>query len=221
MGCFHAIPLLEERWCLGEIELSLCVIAFIISIIWPFVVVFFTYRMNVFKYSSEFMYKYEDIYFMKIETISENKIKYYIYVFLRFFRYLVMALFINAFTDYQIVAPIILIFINLVEIIYVVALRIFCHSVLGALFKVAENLLFIAVEVSLLFVYGFSDNADDPTFLNLGYALNVLYVITIMVGVLRVGYYGYYKFKDMKYSMKYGIDNGEIVEVGPTPLPNT
>jgi hypothetical protein len=51
---------------------------------------------------------------MKIETISENKIKYYIYVFLRFFRYLVMALFINAFTDYYIVAPIILIFINLI-----------------------------------------------------------------------------------------------------------
>jgi hypothetical protein len=102
-----------------------------------------------------------------------------------------------------------------------VSLRIFYNSVLGAVFKVSENMLFIAIEISLLFVYGFSDNASEDTFLNLGYALDVLYVIAIIVGLLRVGYYGYYKFKDMQYNMKYGIDNGEIVEVGPTPLPNT
>jgi hypothetical protein len=157
-----------------------------------------------------------------MESISENKIKYYNYVFLRFLRYLIVALFINAFTGHEIVAPIILIFVNVIEIIYVVALRIFYNRVLGAVFKVAENLLFIAIEVSLLFVYGLSDNASDLDFLNLGYALNVLYVITVIVGVLRIGYYAYYKFKDMGYIMKYGNDDGEITEkVVVTPLPKT
>lgn len=73
----------------------------------------------------------------------------------------------------------------------------------------------------MLFVYGLSDNASDSDFLNLGYALNVLYVITIIIGLLRIGYYAYQKFKHMKYNMKFGIDNGEVVKIGPTPLPTT
>jgi hypothetical protein len=202
-------------------NLALCFIAFIVSLLWPIFVVFFTYRMNTYKYSTEFMYKYEDIYFLKMESISENKFKYYSYVLLRFLRYFVIVLFINAFTDHQIVAPVILIFANIIEIIYVVSLRIFYSSVLGAVLKVTENLLFIAIEVSLLFVYGLSNNARDSDFLNLGYALNVLYVIVIMVALLKIGYYGYHKFRNMGYNMKFGIDNGETMEVKATPLPHS
>lgn len=60
------------------------------------------------------MYKYEDIYFKKMETISEDKFKYYNYIFIRFLRYLVIVLFINVFTDHEIIAPVILICANVI-----------------------------------------------------------------------------------------------------------
>ena len=76
---------------------------------------------------------------------------------------------------------------------------------IGTLFKVLENLLFIGVEIALLFVYGLSDSAQDSDFLNLGYALNVLYVIMIIVGLLRIAYLLFEKFKHCGYNMKRGI----------------
>lgn len=100
-------------------------------------------------------------------------------------------------------------------------MRIYYNSVLGTVFKVAENLLFIGVEVALLFVYGLSDTAGENDFLNIGNALNVMYVIMIILGLLRVAYLIYQKIKHFGFNMKIGADDGEIVNVGPTPLPNT
>lgn len=67
-----------------------------------------------------------------------------------------MTLFICVFTGYEIIAPIILIAANIIEILYVVFMKIFYNNNLGTLFKVLENVLFIAIEVALLFVYGLS-----------------------------------------------------------------
>lgn len=102
-----------------------------------------------------------------------------------------------------------------------VALKIYYNSILGTVFKVLENLLFIGVEIALLFVYGLSDSAKDGDFLNLGYALNVLYVIMIILGLLRIGYLLFQKLKNCRYKMKMGAGEGETVKVGPMPLPNT
>lgn len=57
--------------------------------------------------------------------------------------------------------------------------------------------------------------------MNLGHALNVLYVIMIILGLLRVAYLLYQKIRHFVFNMKLGADNGEVVNVGPTPLPNT
>jgi hypothetical protein len=100
-------------------------------------------------------------------------------------------------------------------------MRIFYNSFLGVLFKVAENLLFIGVEVALLFANGLAGTAKDRDFLNLGHAINVMYVIMVILGILRVIYLIYEKAQNFKYNTRLGIDNGEIVNVGPTPLPNT
>ena len=73
--------------------------------------------------------------------------------------------------------------------------------------------MFIGVEVTILFAYALSNNASDPDFLNLGYAIVVLYVIMIIVGLLRFVYLLYTKVKNIEYNKKMGMDNGEIVKV--------
>lgn len=107
-----------------------------------------------------------------------------------------MALFICVFTEHEIIAPVILICVNIIEIAYVVGMRIYYNSILGTIFKVAENLLFIGVEVALLFAYGLSDTAKEQDYLNLGYAIDVLYVIMVIMGVLRVAYLVYEKVRN-------------------------
>jgi hypothetical protein len=113
-AAFMQFHILKNDTAWERLNLALCFISFIITILWPFVVVCYTYRLNAIKYSTDFMYKYEDIYFLKMETISENKIKYYYYVFVRFTRYLIMTLFICVFTQHEIIAPVILICINVI-----------------------------------------------------------------------------------------------------------
>lgn len=164
------------------------------------------------------MYKYEDIYFKKMQTMGQNKIKYYYYVFVRFFRLFIMTLFICVFTGYEIIAPIILIAANVIEILYVVFMKIFYNSNLGTLFKVLENILFISIEVALLFVYGLSQTSTETDFINLGNALNVMYVIMIFLGLLRFAYYLYLKFRQYFYNLKVGAENGETINA---PIPTT
>lgn len=58
--------------------------------------------------------------------------------------------------------------------------------------------------MALLFVYGLSDTSRETEFINLGHAINVLYVITIVVGFMRFAYYVYLKAKDYWYNLKVG-----------------
>lgn len=72
-----------------------------------------------------------------------------------------------------------------------------------------------------MFAYALSDTANDSDFLNLGYAINVLYVIMIIIGILRFAYLLYRKLKNIPIKKKMGKDDGEVVKVQPMPLPNT
>ncbi len=64
-----------------------------------------------------------------------------------------------------------------------------------------------------MFAYALNNNAADQDFLNLGYAIVVLYVIMIIVGFMRFVYLLYTKFKNIDYNKKIGMDNGEVVKV--------
>ena len=183
-------------------------ISFIISLLWPIFIISYTYYITMYKYSTEFLYYYEDIYFKKITTGSEKEFKYYMYIAIRFGRYLIFALFIALFTQYEFIGLIILICANIVEIVYVTSLKIWPRSNLGPALKVMENIMFIAIEIAFLFVYGYSSNLNDKDFLNLGEALNVLYVISIIIGVVRIVYHFVVKFKSYRAKNSYGVEPG-------------
>lgn len=97
-AAFMQFHILKGDTAWERFNLALCFICFIFSLLWPVFVVCYTYKLNSIKYSTEFMYKYEDIYFKKMESISEGKLKYFNYVFIRFARYFIIALFICVFT---------------------------------------------------------------------------------------------------------------------------
>lgn len=78
---------------------------------------------------------------------------------------------------------------------------------LAMFLKIAENVLFIFIEITLLIVYGFSNTMEEKTFLNLGYSLIVLYVITIILALVRFVYYLYSKFRNITLNF-YGLDGG-------------
>jgi hypothetical protein len=63
-----------------------------------------------------------------------------------------------------------------------------------------------------LFAYALSDTATDSDFLNLGYAIVVLYVIMIIIGILRVAYLLYRKIKSIPSKKKMGMNDGEVVK---------
>lgn len=52
---FHNLHDDSSWW---RFNLAMCFICFIFSVIWPFFIVGYTYRLNSIKYSTEFMYKY-------------------------------------------------------------------------------------------------------------------------------------------------------------------
>lgn len=52
-------------------NLALCIIAFIISIAWLFFIIIYTYSMTKYKYATNFLHQYEDIFFKKISTFGD------------------------------------------------------------------------------------------------------------------------------------------------------
>ena len=67
------------------------------------------------------------------------------YIIVRSLRVLGVALFIALFTNHELVGPIILIFLNIIEMVYVWRLRIFVNDVIALAFKILENTLFVFI----------------------------------------------------------------------------
>jgi NADH:ubiquinone oxidoreductase subunit 3 (subunit A) len=84
---------------------------------------------------------------------------------------------------------------------YVISAGIFVGDYVCTTLKVLENLLFIALEIALLFVYGFSNTMEDINFLDLGYAMIVICVLLVINGAVRFFYYTYCK----AYSFYYDV----------------
>lgn len=68
-------------------------------------------------------------------------------------------------------------------------------------------------------MYGYSSSIKDEDFLNLGEALNVLYVIMVIIGVARIVHHFILKFKNYKAKNSYGFEAGEKKVYEATPLP--
>jgi hypothetical protein len=100
------------------LNLAICIIAFVISLIWPIFVMIYTYRRHFKLNVNHFLYLYEDIYYRKISSVADN-IKYYTYIAIRFGRYLFYGIFIALFINHEVIGPVILILVNLIELIYV------------------------------------------------------------------------------------------------------
>lgn len=53
------------------VNLVICVLAFIISIVWPIVVTIYTYRRHFTMNIKHFRYCYHDLYYLKISSVAD------------------------------------------------------------------------------------------------------------------------------------------------------
>lgn len=143
-----------------RLNLALCIISFIISIIWPIFVMIYTYRQHMVINVEHFLYLYNDIFYRKISSLGE-KTSYYMYIAVRFGRYFFYALFIAVFIYRSIIGPVILLAITFLEMIYIIKFKVY-RDKLYLLQKLIENLAFIVLEILLLIVYGFADDTITP-----------------------------------------------------------
>lgn len=117
------------------------------------------------------------------------------YIAVRFGRYFFYALFIAVFVFQNIIGPVILMAITLLEIIYIINFSIYRDKVY-LMFKIIENIGFILVEIILLIIYGFSDDTiSKEGFISIGYGLGSLYILMIINGIARLIYLGYKKIR--------------------------
>lgn len=94
-------------------NLALCIAAFVISLIYPIFVMVYTYHQHLVLNVEHFLYLYNDIYYRKISSIAD-KSSFYIYIAIRFGRYLFFALFIAIFIFQDIIAPVILLAVTVI-----------------------------------------------------------------------------------------------------------
>jgi hypothetical protein len=90
-----------------RLNLALCIASFIISLVWPVVVMIYTYHQHLVINVEHFLYLYNDIYYRRISSIAD-KTSYYMYIAVRFGRYFFFALFIAVFVFQAVIGPVIL-----------------------------------------------------------------------------------------------------------------
>jgi len=137
------------------VNLIICILAFVIAIVWPFVVTIFTFRRHYTMNVNHFRYLYHDLYYLKISSVADEP-KYYLYVGIKYGRLLAYAIFIGLFVNQSVIGPVILIFVNLAELLIAFFLDIYRKG-LYLLTRIIENILLSVVAILFLVVYGFSN----------------------------------------------------------------
>ena len=85
------------------------------------------------------------IFFKKISTFGDENSRFYIYIGVRFIRYFFYALFIALFIEHEIIGPVILIIVNVIESVYIMVAKIYVNDLKAIFFKMVENVLLIVL----------------------------------------------------------------------------
>lgn len=177
------------------LNLIICILAFTIAVLWPFVVTIYTFRKHFTTNVKHFLYLYHDIYYLKTSSLAD-KPKFYLYVGIRTVRLFSYAIFIAILVNQSIIGPVLLIFINLVDAAVSFFLKIY-RTGAYLLTRIIENLLLIIAAILCMIIYGFSDRDTlDPTgYEDLGYGLTTVFVLIIINATVRFLYLTFKKIQ--------------------------
>lgn len=106
------------------VNLVICVIAFIISVTWPIVVSIYLYKRHFTTNVNSMRYLYHDIFYLKISSLADEP-KYFLYTIVKAARLFLYAFFIGLSINQSIIGPVILIFANLSDCVYIYFLDIY------------------------------------------------------------------------------------------------
>ena len=206
------------------VNLVICILAFIVALVWPMVVTIYTYRRHFTMNIKHFRYCYHDLYYLKISSVADEP-KYYLYVALRFGKYLAYAIFIGLFVNQTIIGPVLLIFVNIVEAVIAYFLHIYRKG-FYLYTRIIENLLLCVSAILCLLIFGFSDSESlsQEGYENLGYGLSVVFVLIVINGIMRFLYLAYTKVQEWRIGTYDVGDVGEkenYDEHGPIRVPQS
>lgn len=108
------------------INLIICVLAFVIAVLWPVVITVYIYRKHFTTNAKHFLFLYHDMMYLKTSSLCDNP-KSYLYIGFRTGKLLAYAVFIALFVNNSIIGPVLLIFYNLIDSAIAVFLKIY-HS---------------------------------------------------------------------------------------------
>ena len=94
-------------------NLVLCVIVFVVALIWPFFVTIYIYRKHFTTNAKHFLFLYHDLMYLRTPSLCDQP-KSYLYIGIRAGRLLAYAVFIALFVNNSIIGPVLLIFYNLI-----------------------------------------------------------------------------------------------------------
>lgn len=144
-----------------KLNLVICILAFIISLAWPFVVIIYTYKRHFTTNVKHFLYLYHDLYYLKTSSLCDEP-KSYMYTALKSARLLAYAIFIALFVNESVIGPVLLIFFNLIDGLAAFFLDIY-RTAPYLLTRIIENILLIVSAILCLVIYGFSNRTSLNT----------------------------------------------------------
>lgn len=202
------------------LNLIICVLAFVIAVLWPVFVTIYIYKKHFTTNAKHFLFLYHDLMYLKTSSLCDNP-KSYLYIGIRMGKLLAYAIFIALFVNNSIIGPVLLIFYNLIDAAIAVFLKIY-HSSIYLLTRIIENTLLIIAAIITMIIFGFADQntLTAEGFENLGYGLSTVFVLMIINGVVRFLYLGYRKYKEWSVGTYDVGEHGELVDYyAKTPVP--
>ena len=178
------------------LNIVLCISCFICSLLWPLVIGFISRKQYYQSEYSDFIYKYEDIYYHRIPLFylptRHHRVGYPLFKIAKLF----LIPLLIALAGGNSIALVLLISIQVLELIYARNYEIYQDAKYFRL-RMLENSLFCLVQIVMLMLQMIKSSSSTSTFTFLGFLLSSLGVLIIVTGLIRVGLLSYKKYMQL------------------------
>jgi len=173
----------------------ICVFSFICTLAWPAFLSFYTLKEYYESEYSEYLYNFEDIYFMKIPQYELPSIHHRMgYPLLRGAKTFILVLAVCYFGNIASLALVIMVLLHTLELIYLKLEGIY-NNQKAFMMKFIENGIFILIDIFLLGLLNFSSLAVSDSYIYAGFFLTVIALVLISNSLIRMAYFAYKKYK--------------------------
>lgn len=178
----------------------LAISSFIFCCLYPILMAFYLYRVRKILLKDSFSFNYEDSFYKRIKK-SQDEYESFVYVVFKMVRLLICALAIALLYNQQIAGPVVMLIVTVLELLYVLTKEIYLSWVLR-IAKVAENGLFMGLEVIYIVMWTQSDRSSTNVYLGIGFLASAIVIGIVVINIIKAVYFGYAKIEDFLVRQK-------------------